>query len=199
MLSATDGEEGFQLAKSEASDLIILDIMLPGKNGDEICRDLRAGGNETPILMLTSKKEEIDKIMGLEQGADDYMTKPFSLRELNARIRAILRRPARLRKQIDEATFADVHIDFRAQEATKGDKKLTLSAKEFDVLKFLIEHEGEVVTRNDLLNEVWGYEVFPNTRTVDNFILSLRKKIEDQPSNPSHLLTAHAVGYKFVI
>ena len=199
VVSATDGDEGFRLAKMEPCDLILLDLILPGKNGAEICRDLRAGGNETPILMLTSKKEEIDKILGLELGADDYMTKPFSVRELNARIRAILRRPARLRKQIDEVSFADVHIDFRAQEATKGDQKLALSAREFDVLKFLIEHEGEVVTRNDLLNEVWGYEVYPNTRTVDNFILSLRKKIEDQPSKPSHLLTAHAVGYKFVI
>ncbi|UCH09322.1 MAG: response regulator transcription factor [Fidelibacterota bacterium] len=196
--SAMDGAEGFQMAQGENIDLIILDIMLPSKNGDEICRDLRAAGVQTPILMLTSKQEEVDKVMGLELGADDYVTKPFSIRELQARIRALLRRPAAIRQEVHEATFGNVHIDFKKMVAIKGDKPLKLSAKEFEVLKYLIEREGEVVSRNALLDEVWGYEAFPSTRTVDNFILSLRKKIEDHPSKPSHLLTAHTVGYKFV-
>jgi DNA-binding response OmpR family regulator len=198
VISAMDGEEGFQLAQGENIDLIILDIMLPSKNGGEICRDLRAAGVQTPILMLTSKKEEIDKIMGLELGADDYVTKPFSIRELHARIRAVLRRPAVIKQEIEESSFGDVHIDFKKMEATKANHSLKLSAKEFEVLKYLIEREGEVVTRNALLDDVWGYKAFPSTRTVDNFILSLRKKIESQPSKPSHLLTAHTIGYKFV-
>ncbi|UCH61930.1 MAG: response regulator transcription factor [Fidelibacterota bacterium] len=198
ILSAMDGEEGYQLAREENVDLIILDVMLPRKNGDEICRDLRAGGIETPILMLTSKKEETDKVLGLELGADDYMTKPFSVRELQARIRALLRRHKGVRKDIDDCTFGDVHIDFRRQEADKAGIPVKLSGKEYEVLKYLVQHEREVVTRNMLLDEVWGYEAYPATRTVDNYILSLRKKLEDNPSQPKHLLTAHASGYKFV-
>ncbi len=195
---AMNGDDGYELAKGGNTDLIILDVMLPGKNGDQICRELRAEGSETPILMLTSKKAEIDKVLGLEMGADDYVTKPFSIKELHARIRALLRRPVKLRPQIDEASFGDVHVDFKKQEAIKGDKPIKLSAKEFEVLKYLIEREGEVVSRNDLLDEVWGYQDYPSTRTVDNFVLSLRKKIEDRPSKPAHLLTAHTVGYKFI-
>ena len=198
VLSAMDGEEGYRLAREENIDLIILDVMLPGKNGDEICRDLRAEGVETPILMLTSKKEEMDKVLGLELGADDYMTKPFSVRELQARIRALLRRHKGARKDIDEYSFGDVHLDFKRQEAAKGGNPVKLSAKEYEILKYLIQHEGEVVTRNMLLDEVWGYEAYPATRTVDNYILSLRKKLEDDPSQPEHLFTAHASGYKFV-
>ena len=198
VLSAMDGEEGYRLAREENIDLIILDVMLPKKNGDEICRDLRAEGVETPILMLTSKKEEMDKVLGLELGADDYMTKPFSVRELQARIRALLRRHKAVLKEVDEYTFGDVHVDFRRQEADKGGNPITLSAKEFEVLKYFVQHEGEVVTRNMLLDEVWGYEAYPATRTVDNYILSLRKKLEDDPARPQHLITAPAAGYKFV-
>lgn len=196
--SANDGEEGYQLAREGNVDLIILDIMLPGKNGDEICRDLRAEGVETPILMLTSKKEEMEKVLGLELGADDYVTKPFSIRELLARIRALLRRSKRISHEIDEYAFGNVLVDFKCQETIRKGAQVKLSAKEYEILKFFISHEGEVVTRNMLLDEVWGYEAFPSTRTVDNYILSLRKKLEDDPSQPEHLLTVHVSGYRFI-
>lgn len=196
--SAMDGEEGFALAKGENLDLIILDVMLPGKNGDEICRDLREAGVGTPILMLTSRKEETDKVLGLELGADDYVTKPFSVRELQARIRALLRRHKGLIQEVEEVTFGNVHLDFKKMEARKGDSAVQLSAKEYEIVKFFVQHEGEVVSRNMLLDEVWGYEAFPTTRTVDNYILTLRKKLEEDPSKPIHFLTAHAAGYKFV-
>lgn len=198
ILTATEGERGYQLGKRENIDLIILDIMLPNKNGQEVCRDLRKDGVNTPILMLTSKKEEMDKVLGLELGADDYVTKPFSLRELHARIKALLRRKAELKKDIDEYAFGNVHADFKKQEASKKGKPLKLSAMEFKILKYFIQHESEVITRDMLLDDVWGYEEFPTTRTVDNYILALRKKIEDNPSKPKHLLTIHTAGYKFV-
>ncbi len=196
--SANDGEEGYQLAREGNVDLIILDIMLPGKNGDEICRDLRAEGIETPILMLTSKKEEMEKVLGLELGADDYVTKPFSIRELLARIRALLRRQKRICHDVDEYAFGNVQVDFKSQETLRKGTPIKLSAKEYDILKCFIRHEGEVVTRNMLLDEVWGYEAFPSTRTVDNYILSLRKKLEENPSRPQHLVTVHVSGYRFI-
>jgi len=177
---------------------IILDIMLPRKNGQDICRDLRREGNSTPILMLTSKKQETDKVLGLELGADDYVTKPFGIRELLARIKALLRRKGEITKVIDEYSFGGVQIDFKKLEASKNGQPLKLTAKEFKVLKFLIQHEREAVSRDMLLDEVWGYESYPDTRTVDNFVLSLRKKIENDPSDPQHLLTIPTVGYKFV-
>jgi two-component system alkaline phosphatase synthesis response regulator PhoP len=148
--------------------------------------------------MLTGKKEELDKVLGLEIGADDYVTKPFSLREVVARVKAILRRPKEIRSEIDEYLFSDVYLNFKGQEAKKGQKALDLSVMEFKVLKYFVQREGEVIERNKLLDEVWGYENYPSTRTVDNFILSLRKKIEDDHSNPKHLLTIHGAGYKFV-
>ncbi|MBI1805070.1 MAG: response regulator transcription factor [Ignavibacteriae bacterium] len=198
LLTAREGEKGYLMAKRENIDLIILDIVLPKKSGLDICKDLRKDEINTPILMLTSKKEEIDKVMGLEIGADDYVTKPFSLRELKARIHALLRRKAELKMEIDEYSFGTVDVDFKKQEANKNKRPIRLSSKEFDVLKFFIRHEGEVVTRHMLLDEVWGYEQDPTTRTVDNYILSLRKKIEDIPTKPKHLLTVHTTGYKFV-
>jgi DNA-binding response OmpR family regulator len=198
VLSAADGERGFQMAKRENIDLILLDIMLPKKDGCDVCRDLRKEGIETPILMLTSKKEEMDKVLGLELGADDYMTKPFSLRELKSRIKAILRRKGTLTREIEEYAFGTFYVDFKKQEATKGGKGLKLTAKELQVLKYLIQHESEVITRDMLLDDVWGYENFPTTRTVDNYILSLRKKVEDDPAHPKHILTVHTSGYKFV-
>jgi DNA-binding response OmpR family regulator len=148
--------------------------------------------------MLTSKSDELNKVLGLELDADDYVTKPFSIRELKARIKAHLRRGSDLKKQVEVLSFSDVHIDFRKQEATKQNKPLKLSAKEFEIMQLLVQHEGEVVTRDLLLNEVWGYEIFPTTRTVDNYILNLRKKIENDPADPKHLLTMHKSGYKFV-
>lgn len=198
LLSCGDGKKGFQMAKTENLDLILLDLMLPGKNGQDICRDLRRDGVSTPILMLTSRKGETDKVLGLELGADDYVTKPFSLQELKARIKALLRRQGGLKKELEEYSFADTHVDFKKQEALKGGKKLDLSAKEFHILKYFAQREGEVVGRDNLLTDVWKYEELPTTRTVDNFILTLRKKLEKNPAKPKHLLTIHGSGYKFV-
>lgn len=198
ILTAADGEIGFQKGKNENIDLIILDLILPSKNGIEICKDLRLGGVTSPILMLTSKKEEMDKVLGLEIGADDYMTKPFSVRELIARIKALLRRHTELKKEIENYSFGKVCLDFVKHEAEKDEQPIDLSSTELKILKYLIQHEGFVVTRHQLLDDVWGYNNYPTTRTVDNFILSLRKKIEDNPSKPKHLLTIHKAGYKFV-
>jgi DNA-binding response OmpR family regulator len=198
VLSATDGDKGYAMARREKVDMILLDVMLPGKDGFDICRDLRREGLDTPILFLTSKKEEVDKVLGLELGADDYMTKPFGVRELKARIRARLRRGADHLRELEEFSFGDVHLDFRKHEATKGQKSLKLSAKEFELMKYFIQREGEVVTRDSLLDDVWGYDSFPTTRTVDNYILTIRKKIESDPADPKHLVTVHAAGYKFL-
>ncbi len=198
VLTVQDGVKGFEMAKRENIDIVILDLMLPGKNGQDVCRELRSAGVSTPILMLTSKKHEMDKVLGLELGADDYVTKPFSLRELHARVKALLRRKTDLPKDIDEYAFGSVHIDFKKREAWKNKKPVKLSLREYEVLKFLIRRAGEVVTRHQLLDEVWGYDVFPTTRTVDNYILSIRKKLEDNPAEPEHILTIHTAGYKFI-
>jgi DNA-binding response OmpR family regulator len=198
VLLAPTGEKGYGLVQRGSVDLVTLDLVLPDRNGEEICRDLRKEGIGIPILMLTSKGEEMDKVMGLEIGADDYMTKPFSTRELIARIKALLRRVKELPKDIAEYTMGDIRLDFRKQDARKGTTAIKLSVREFEVLKYFAQHEGEVVTRDMLLDDVWGYEHFPTTRTVDNYILSLRKKIEDDPANPKHLLTVHTAGYKLV-
>ena len=192
------GQMGYEKAREGVYDIIILDLMLPEKNGIDICKDLRKEGVSTPILMLTAKKEEIDKVIGLEIGADDYVTKPFSIRELVARVKALLRRPQEIRPEVEEYSFSNVHLDFRKQEAKRGTQSIELSVMEFKVMKYFIQREGEVIERNKLLDEVWGYENYPSTRTVDNLILNLRKKIEDDHSNPKHLLTIHGAGYKFV-
>ena len=201
VITAMDGEKGYSMAKRENIDLILLDIVLPKKDGFEICRDLRKEGITTPILVLTNKKQEVDEIVGLKIGADDYMMKPFSIQRLLARIETLLRRPTALKKDIDQFTFDKIEVDFKKQEATKNRKALKFSAKEFEILKYFIQHEGEVITRDMLLSDVWGYgdeENIPTTRTIDNYILSIRKKIEDKPSKPKHLLTVHTTGYKFV-
>ncbi|NIM90055.1 MAG: response regulator [Candidatus Aminicenantes bacterium] len=198
ILSATDGEKGFQLACQEEIDLIILDLVLPSLSGMDICRELRAKGIMTPIIMLTGeKKEEIDKVLGLELGADDYLLKPFGTKELLARIRAVLRRSKPEAPEVEEYSFGNVYLNFKKQIATKGKKDISLTAKEFGLLKLLVSHEGEVVSRDTLLNEVWGYDKFPTTRTVDTFVHNLRKKIEDNPSKPVHLITMPWAGYKF--
>jgi DNA-binding response OmpR family regulator len=198
ILTSASGEKGFQSAQQENIDLIILDLMLPGKNGEEICRDLRQKGLKTPILILTSRSEEIDKVLLLEMGADDYMTKPFGIRELQARVKALLRRGSEVRARIETYSFADISLDFIKQEASKKKKPLKLTTKEFEILHFFIQHEGQVISRDVFLDEVWGYEVFPTTRTVDNYILALRKKIEADSTQPKHLLTIPKAGYKFV-
>ena len=198
IITAMDGEEGYQKALTEKPDLILLDLMLPSMNGQEICQKLRAESVMVPILMLTSKKEETDKVLGLELGADDYITKPFSIRELHARIKAHLRRTGMPKQDLDIFSFADITIDFKKQKTTKGSRQIKLSGKEYEILQLFIQHEEEVVTRDRLLDEVWGYDAYPTTRTVDNYILNLRKKIEDDPTNPKHLLTMHKSGYKFI-
>ena len=201
VLTAMDGEKGYSMAKRENIDLIILDIMLPKKNGQDICRELRRDGINTPILMLTSRKKEIDEIVGLEIGADEYVTKPFSIERLLARIRNLLKRKHDLKKDIDECRFGDVCLDFKRYEATKNKRQIPFSAREFELLKYFALHESEVVTREMLLTDVWGYddeESVPTTRTIDNYILFLRRKIEDHPSKPKHLLTIPTKGYKFV-
>jgi len=198
VLEANDGEKGYNIARKEKPDFLILDLMLPGKSGFEVCRALRSEGNATPILMLTSKKDEIDKLIGFETGADDYITKPFSVREVLARIRAILRRSGNLELNLAEFTFGNVFVDIRKHEIYKKKLPVTLSETEFKVLVYMINHEGEVISRDQLLDQVWGYDTFPTTRTVDNYILSLRKKLEDNPSEPKNILTVPKGGYRFV-
>lgn len=195
--TAADGEEGLKKARKKDIDLILLDLMLPSMNGEEICRKLREDGVDTPILILTSKKEETSKVLGLELGADDYVTKPFSVLELNARIKAILRRRAYSAGGVNEYSFGNVKIDFKKHEAAKKGKPLRLTEREFKLLKYMIEHKGEVITRDMLLDKVWGYDSYPTTRTVDNYILSIRHKIEDNPGKPKFILTVHTSGYKF--
>lgn len=197
VLTANTGIKGLHMATQEKVDLVVLDLRLPDKNGEDVCREIRQAGVHVPILMLSSKKRETDKVVGLEIGADDYVTKPFSIPELLARIKALLRRKGELVREIQECSFGNVEVDFKKQEALKGKKQLKLSAKEFEILKFFVEHEGDVITRDMLLDKIWGYETYPVTRTVDNYILSLRKKIEDNPSEPKHLLTVPTAGYKF--
>lgn len=187
-----------RLVHEEKVDLVLLDLLLPDGSGEDLCRDLHTEGIAPPIIMLTSKRDEVDKIVGLELGADDYVTKPFSTRELMARIKAVLRRQGDLPRDVPEFTFGDVHVDFRRAEVTRGGKPVRLLVRELEVLKYLIAHEGQVVTREDLLDKVWGYEEFPTTRTVDNYILSLRKKLEPVPGSPAHILTVYTAGYKFV-
>lgn len=197
-LTESDGEKGYQTALKIKPDLILLDIMLPNKNGFDICKDLRLNSHNFPIIMLSAKAEESDKVIGFELGADDYVTKPFSIKELMARIKAILRRRSEIQNEFDIFTFDDVTLDFAKLEAKKGKRNIDLSLKEYEIMKYFIRQEGKIVTRNNLLDEVWGYESFPTTRTVDNYILMLRKKIEVNPAHPKHILTYHAAGYKFV-
>jgi DNA-binding response OmpR family regulator len=199
VLTATDGQTGYALIHEKRPDLIILDLMLPKLSGYEICRKLRAEGIQTPILMLTARGEEADRVLGLDLGADDYVAKPFSIRELLARIRAILRRTQPPKALPGELRFDDVVLNFVSYEAHKAGRPLEMTRKEFQLLRLLASRTGEVVTRDELLNEVWGYENYPTTRTVDNHVAGLRAKIENEPGDPKHLKTVHGVGYKFVV
>ena len=199
VLTASDGETGYRLACEKKPDLLILDLMLPGMGGFEICRKLRAEGFSAPILMLTARGEEADRVLGLDLGADDYMTKPFSIKELVARVRAHLRRSQGTDNLPGELRFDDVVVDFRRYETLKRGKAVELTRKEFGVLRMLAAKAGEVVKRDDLLSGVWGYESFSGTRTVDNHILSLRAKLEADPAVPRRLITVHGVGYKLTI
>jgi two-component system alkaline phosphatase synthesis response regulator PhoP len=196
--TASDGESGLSLALSESFDLIILDVMLPKKNGFDVCRDLRQKNVETPILMLTAKGETFDKVLGLKLGADDYLTKPFEVMELLARIEALLRRSVNTHQNaVGTFKFGSVAIDFRRAEVLKENQPIELSALEFKLLQYLIEHRGEVIKRDELLDEVWGYDAMPSTRTVDVHVAWLRQKLEENPKYPQFIQTVHGFGYKF--
>jgi two-component system alkaline phosphatase synthesis response regulator PhoP len=195
-LGATSGADGLRLALSEAPDLILLDVMMPQMSGWDVCRELRRKGIDVPVIMLTARGEEVDRVLGLELGADDYVTKPFSLRELLARVRAVLRRPGPRRKA-EALAFGDVRIHLRGRQVFKAGREVRLTRKEFDLLRYLVEHPGEVLTRDRLLDEVWGYERFPTTRTVDAHVLRLRQKFEPDPEHPAYVLTVHGQGYRF--
>lgn len=198
--TAMDGATGFEKASSGSFDLIILDLMLPKKGGLDICRDLRQQGNLTPIIMLTAKGQVIDKVLGLKLGADDYMQKPFEMMELVARVEVQLRKKRVLQEKnsIEGYEFDEVVIDFKKMTVKKAGEDLTLSAKEFQLLRFLAENEGAILTRDQLLNEVWGYDALPSTRTVDVHIAWLRQKLEADSRYPKHILTVHGFGYKFI-
>lgn len=194
---ASDGVQGFKLAEENDHDLIILDVMLPKMDGLDVCRRIRRDGSRVPVIMLTARGQEIDKVVGLKTGADDYVTKPFSFLELMARVEAVLRRSQGYAERVEHYRFGDVVLDFRRAEAAKAGRPLTLSPREFKLMAFLIEHRGEVLTRERLLDAVWGYDNVPFTRTVDMHMAKLRKKIEDRPHDPDFIVTVHRMGYKF--
>jgi two-component system alkaline phosphatase synthesis response regulator PhoP len=200
VVSAADGDAALKIATAEKFDLIVLDDMLPKKNGYDVCRDLRQKGINTPILMLTAKGETIDKVLGLKLGADDYLTKPFEVIELLARIEALMRRSPATANGRGDASFAfgDVSIDFKRAEVLRAAGPLDLSAMEFKLLQFLIENRGTVHSRDALLDAVWGYDAMPTTRTVDVHIAWLRQKLEPNPKHPQYIQTVHGLGYKFV-
>ena len=198
VVTALDGQAALDAAANTCPDLILLDIMLPKLNGYEVCKLLRQRGIDTPIIMLTAKSQEVDKVLGLELGADDYITKPFSIRELLARVKAVLRRPRRHLEKIESYEFGDVRVDFRKQVAVKAGRPVDLSHYEAEILRVLISNKGEPITRNRLLDEVWGYELYPTTRTIDNHVVKLRQKVEDDPHSPVHIVTVHGMGYKFI-
>ena len=195
--SARDGLKGLSMAKEKAHDLIVLDIMLPKMDGFEVCKQLRQAGVGTPILMLTAKSQEIDKVLGLELGADDYVTKPFSPRELLARVKAILRRVKTTQEEFDIYNFGDVEIDFKKYEVKKKGQPVYLTTLEFSLIGFLIKHKDQVLDRSAILDGVWGQDVYVLPKTVDTHIGHLRKKIEDDPANPKHIIGVRGVGYKF--
>lgn len=198
--TASDGLAGYERALSGDFDVIILDLMLPGKDGLDICKDLRQNQVQTPIIMLTAKGQVVDKVLGLKLGADDYMQKPFEMMELLARIEVQLRKKQQLVKaaSLKQYAFSDVEIDFKSMRVTKNGEEVLLSAKEFQLLRFLVEHSDMILSRDQLLNEVWGYDALPSTRTVDVHIAWLRQKLETDNRYPKHILTVHGFGYKFI-
>jgi DNA-binding response OmpR family regulator len=196
---AEDGSGGLQKILENHYHLIVLDVMLPRLSGFDVCKKAREKGIKTPIIMLTAKGEEIDKVLGLELGADDYITKPFSLRELIARIKAVLRRMEAAPSEADhQVSIGGLVVDFDSYSASVNEHPVSMTHKEFEILKYLWQHQNQTVSRDQLLNEVWGYEEFPTTRTVDNFILKLRKRVEEDPARPKHILTVHGIGYKLL-
>ena len=192
-----DGAAGLRLATESSSDLIVLDVMLPKMNGLDLCKEIRRKGGTVPIIMLTARGPEIDKVLGLRLGADDYLTKPFGFMELMARVEALLRRTSGHPAAPDTCTFGDVTADFGKSEVRKKGRILELSSRELRLLQYLVQHRGEVVSRDRLLDAVWDYDAAPITRTVDMHIAKLRKKIEDAPASPRYIVTVHGLGYKF--
>lgn len=199
VLSAQDGEEGLDAVRRDRPDLIVLDVMMPLLSGYEVCKQLRREGNRTPILMLTVKGKEIDKILGLEFGADDYVTKPFSLQEVVARVKAILRRTEERSDEPSTFSIGDVEVDFNKYEACRKGKNIELTSIEFHMLKVLVRKKGQVISRNDFLDRVWGEDnMVVSPRTIDSHIVNIRKKIEKDPSHPKHILSIRSVGYKLI-
>jgi len=198
VITAQDGVEGLERALEESPDLVVLDVMMPRMSGLEVCKQLRAKRASLPIIMLTARGQEIDKVVGLELGADDYVTKPFSIRELLARVKSVLRRTAVLPKDKEQHSFSDVEVDLRRCRVVRSGKALDISSKEFDLLKYFICHPGETLSRDRLLEDVWGYENYPTTRTVDTHLVRLRQKLEPDPEQPQYFLTVHGTGYRFV-
>jgi len=194
-----DGDSAVDLIIKDLFDLVVLDVSLPRRNGFDVCRDVRQKGVQTPILMLTARGQIIDRVLGLKLGADDYLTKPFDFAELLARIEALLRRARTINGNVPESyAFGTVRIDFRSAEVTRDGKPVDLSGLEFKLLRYFVEHRGALLTRDELLEKVWGYEAMPVTRTVDVHVASLRQKLERNPSTPEFIVTVHGLGYKFV-
>jgi DNA-binding response OmpR family regulator len=198
VITAPDGVAGLERALSDTPDLVILDVMMPRMSGLDVCKQLKAKRPSLPIIMLTARGQEVDKVVGLELGADDYVTKPFSIRELLARVKAVLRRAQPVPKEKELYQFGDVEVNLKSCQVSRNGKALEVSSKEFDLLKYFLCHSGEAISRDRLLEEVWGYDRFPTTRTVDAHIVRLRQKVEPRPDDPHFILTVHGVGYKFV-
>ncbi len=199
--TAYDGNSGLAKITGNQYDLILLDVMLPGMSGFDICKAARKLGVDTPVILLTAKGEEIDKVLGLELGADDYITKPFSLRELLARIKAILRRVPELEDNggTSFTEIGNIRVNFKNYQAFQGDREIKMSLKEFEILNYLFKNPNKTVHRDDLMSNVWGIDYDITTRTVDNFILKIRQKIEADPNNPKIIITAHGAGYKMIL
>jgi DNA-binding response OmpR family regulator len=198
VISAPDGVAGLERALSESPDLVILDVMMPRMSGLDVCKQLKMKKPGIPIIMLTARGQEVDKVVGLELGADDYVTKPFSIRELLARVKAVLRRVGTAIKSQEKYAFGEVEVNLRNCQVSRKGKAMDFSSKEFELLKYFLHHPGETLSRDRLLEEVWGYEHFPTTRTVDAHIVRLRQKVEPKPDEPRFILTVHGTGYKFV-
>ncbi len=198
VISAADGAEGLERALQDHPDLVVLDVMMPKLSGLDVCKQLKAKKPSIPIIMLTARGQEIDKVVGLELGADDYVTKPFSIRELMARVKAVLRRVSPQAQTVEVYKFSDVEVNVRSNEVLRGGRPVELSSKEFALLAYFVAHPAETLSRDRLLDSVWGYENYPNTRTVDAHIVHLRQKLEPNPEEPKFILTVHGSGYKFV-
>jgi len=198
VITAPDGVAGLERALAEQPDLVILDVMMPRLSGLDVCKQLKARRPALPIIMLTARGQEVDKVVGLELGADDYVTKPFSIRELLARVKAVMRRAHGGAKANDQFAFGEVEVNLRSCQVSRKGKSVDFSSKEFELLKYFLNHPGETLSRDQLLEEVWGYDHFPTTRTVDAHIVRLRQKVEPKPEEPRFILTVHGTGYKFV-